>query len=437
MSVCIKQVLMSVLKKSWIAALVTLVCAASAWGISRYALEAQYTASVMAYVYNGGQRSQAGVVTNGDTLASKDMAEAASVIVRSDTVLSQAAYAAGLPFSIEQLQKMVDCETMEDTEVVRITATVPDPAQAQSLANAVADTAKETFGILSKGGQVNVVDYAVLPQAPSSPQTAKNTALAAFLGLFLSLLFIYVYEASNRKIRCRLDLTDGQQQMLIGQIAAGIVDPQLYKAPCARLLFLLKRKHSRCVLFSSYDDAAPKAYACVNLAAAAGGSSRILVIDADNTSPQAQLLLYAPSGPGFYHAMAGKEPLECVYPTQFTNVSVMPLGEPGSPAWSERAAVPDLLTKLSGRFDYIFINLPPLTENAVLRHFEDYPSVVVLAVCAGRNTKEQLNAAVAMLDQPERTALVLYLNQAAKGLGQEPQLDLHGNAKENEMAKRE
>lgn len=147
--------------------------------------------------------------------------------------------------STEEVSGMVSVESQGEAELVSVTATSPDPAQARRVANTFArqfiafragtDKAKlkqakrlaereyerldpeekesgrgqalsrgaEKLGILAslQTGNAELVQPASLPSSPSSPKPKRNAILGAILGLLLGIGLAFLLERLNRRLR--------------------------------------------------------------------------------------------------------------------------------------------------------------------------------------------------------------------------------------------
>lgn len=92
-----------------------------------------------------------------------------------------------LPYTYEELLNMVAIATIEDTRILTVTAESPDPKEAQTVANALADKALTYLPKLMETSKPNLAEYAILPEFPSSPSLPKNTIIGALVGLAFAL----------------------------------------------------------------------------------------------------------------------------------------------------------------------------------------------------------------------------------------------------------
>jgi capsular exopolysaccharide synthesis family protein len=140
--------------------------------------------------------------------------------------------------------------------------------------------------------------------------------------------------------------------------------------------------------------------------------SKTLIIDADMRKPRVHKSFRIQSSPGLSDKLGGFSDIDCLYDTDYENLTVMPAGTiPPNPAelLSSRA-MSELLDKLSESFEYIFIDTPPVdvvTDAAALSRFI---SGVVLIARHGISTKESTKAAVTALEQAGAVILGFMLN---------------------------
>jgi capsular polysaccharide biosynthesis protein len=96
-----------------------------------------------------------------------------------------------LDCSYRQLQGMASIARIDETRVMRITATSADPELARDLANAVAQKAIEYLpDVMETSSKPHVAESAILPTAPSSPNLTRNTLYGALAGLAIALALV-------------------------------------------------------------------------------------------------------------------------------------------------------------------------------------------------------------------------------------------------------
>lgn len=122
-------------------------------------------------------------------------------IIKSRAVAEEVINRLDLQTSPGSLMSKITVETGEDTRVVAIGVTDPDPVMAKKLADEVRDVSAKQIVEVMDMEAVNVVDTANLPGAPSSPNTTQNTLLGGALGCLLAAAVILLQHYSNDTIK--------------------------------------------------------------------------------------------------------------------------------------------------------------------------------------------------------------------------------------------
>lgn len=211
------EVLLILIKKIWIILACTVAVGLGAFLISRFLITPQYTASISMYVYNGEKRTDQ-LITASDLSTSQKLVQTYIVVLTSNTVLERVSSQLDHAYTTDELRDMIEASSISDTEAFGVTVTNPDPAAAQKIANTIAEFAPDEIIRVVKAGGVEVIDYAVLPDKPSSPHSMRNGAIGALLGLVLSSLLVVVLALLDTTIRSEEDLTNKFDLPVLGVI---------------------------------------------------------------------------------------------------------------------------------------------------------------------------------------------------------------------------
>lgn len=139
---------------------------------------------------------------------------------------------------------------------------------------------------------------------------------------------------------------------------------EAYKMIRTNLLFALATTENRVVVFSSAEPSAGKSTLSANLAIVmAQTGARVLLMDADMRKPSQHRNFKKTRSMGLSKVLGGLSTLdECIYPNVKPNVDLITAG-PTPPNPSEllgSVRMKELLEELQERYDYIFIDMPPL-----------------------------------------------------------------------------
>ena len=116
-------------------------------------------------------------------------------------------------YSAKELSEIVKFKNDSDdqdmqTEVFSAIVSAASPTEAKVIADSVADTAPGVISSLKNDDtELKIVDNATVPIAPSSPKVMRNTLLAAAAGFILMLIYVFIRELMDNKIKYSAELT--------------------------------------------------------------------------------------------------------------------------------------------------------------------------------------------------------------------------------------
>ena len=99
-------------------------CACAAYGFSAYVLTPSYTSSATLYIYNSQDTARELNAGNVDT--SRKLVDTCAVILQSDRTLEQVLRRTGGKQSLEELRGMLTLDSVDHTEILRISVTSKD-----------------------------------------------------------------------------------------------------------------------------------------------------------------------------------------------------------------------------------------------------------------------------------------------------------------------
>lgn len=206
---------------------VVFVFTVSAFLVSKFVMTPMYTATATLYV-NSNKTTVSQNITINDIDTGRELVSLYSEFIESDTVLEQVAATVSnetdMPFTAADIRGMISSGGVNETALMAVTATSPSPEISQIIANAVADIAPDRITEFMDGSSVKVVDYAKLPEAPSSPNVKKNTAMGFMLGVVISLGVIFLMELMDTRIKNEEDLKKLVEYPVIGIIPEIVVE---------------------------------------------------------------------------------------------------------------------------------------------------------------------------------------------------------------------
>lgn len=202
----------------WQKALI-IILAATIFGAASFAgtfffISPKYKATTSMYVNNSsfsfGATSFS--ITSSELSASNTLVSTYIYILESRTTLEEVISEAGLSYTYEDLEKMIDARAVSDTAAFDVTVESENPVEAELIANTIAKILPDRIAEIVDGSSVRIVDYAIIPAHRSSPSYIKNTLIGAVIGGILCsavvLAMFVTSEKRNDDIRSVDDLKD-------------------------------------------------------------------------------------------------------------------------------------------------------------------------------------------------------------------------------------
>lgn len=186
--------------------------------ISGFVLPKRYTSSVSLYVNNLSGTAESGDVELNNLNASQKLADTCIVILQDDDVLLQVSEKLSKPMSVKALDSVVSMNSVNDTEVLQISATTEDPAFSAEICNVMTQVAPSVLERVVKAGSVEVIGEARPAQAPSAPNVQRNAVLGAICGLLLSVGIAFLAFVTDNTVKSEEDLKQHLDVPVLGEI---------------------------------------------------------------------------------------------------------------------------------------------------------------------------------------------------------------------------
>jgi len=213
-------------RKIGILILCTILGLAIAGSVTIFLIPKQYSANVLLYIWQDKDEKQSANLTASDLNLFSQLVNDYQVLVKSRLVTQKVADE--LKLSAAQsaaLSGKITVGTKANTRHITITVVDRDPAFAATIANTVADVFSETVVEKMGAANVQIIDPAITPNSPSSPNTKMNIALGGLIGLMLAIGVILLIEFLDTTVRTVEDV-----ETLTGFTMLGTI-PEFEHAP--------------------------------------------------------------------------------------------------------------------------------------------------------------------------------------------------------------
>jgi polysaccharide biosynthesis transport protein len=430
---------LDILRRRWLAVLIIVLTTLALASAVTLAMPKKYTATTRLFIAVSGGESVTDLA-QGSTFAEKQMSSYAEVAT-SPRVLRPVIAELGLRTTPKDLAESVKATVPVNTGVIlEIAATDPDPGQAARIANAVGRELAKAASELSpqktdgaKAVQANTIAEAEVPDKASSPKTLQNLGLGLMLGLIFGLGVAVLRHVLDTKVRNENDVRALTESPILGVVAYDqevsshpvIVRDQPQAAPSeavrrlrTNLQFIDLSNRPKSIVISSSIPGEGKSTIAINLAVSlADSGSRVILVDADLRRPSIAEYLGIEGGVGLTTVLIGRAEVEdVVQPLGETSLDLLPAGQipPNPSELLGSMAMADLLEQLSGSYDMVLLDSPPLlpvTDAVVLSNLAGGALVVV---GADRIHRPQLQQSLESLETAGAHLFGIVLNKIAR-----------------------
>lgn len=199
----------------------TVLFAAAGYLLSTFVMTPRYEASATMIVNSREDAAAQTNITSDQINSATKLVDTYSVILTSDTVLDKTIEDLGLDMDYEDLLEKVTVESVNSTQVMKISAQDEDPELAQQIVASIVEQAPDIIIQTVKAGSVEVISQPKAGENPVSPRKMMNTAIAGMLGLVLGLGVVFLRSILNNKF-----MTDTDINKKLGLTVLGVI-PQV------------------------------------------------------------------------------------------------------------------------------------------------------------------------------------------------------------------
>jgi succinoglycan biosynthesis transport protein ExoP len=344
-------------------------------------------------------------------------------VVTTPVVLQPVIDQLGLKTTATELASRVSASTSTGTVVVEIDVTDKSPVLAANVANAIAASFEKTVSEIVPTDatgvspvKITVLQQALVPTTPSSPNTRTNILLGGLSGLVLGIALAVLRQALDTRIRNERDLEAISDTPILGAIAFDAKatsrplvvhdDPRSPRAESFRTLrtnlqFIGSGDGHRSFVVTSSIPGEGKSTSAVNLAiVTASAGTSVVLIDADLRKPKVADYMGIEGGAGLTDVLVGRADIDDVLQKWGTHdLHVLPAGRipPNPSELLGSVAMVRLIEVLESKYDLVLFDAPPLlpvTDAAIL---SIHTGGALVMVAAGKTHKGQLKGSISAL----------------------------------------
>lgn len=327
-----------------------------------------------------------------DITAARDLTSTYTEILKTRSFLMLVSDEINNKYNWGQIRGMLSVSSLNDTELLSIVVTATNPRDAYIVASAVLEKAPEKFDSILSGGDVFVVDTPSYSDYPLGKGTTRNTIIGFMLGLVLGVIIAFLLDLFDKKVHNSVDIAKKYGVSILGEISHGVTvnkkkgkkteiadsienilnenslfaTVETYKSIRTNIMFSIpKTDKGKVIVVSSSSPAEGKTTTTVNMAITfAQTGAKVILIDCDLRKPRVHRYLQMSKDNGLSNVLCGFCELDnSIKHSKYENLDVLLAGEiPSNPAELLNSdEFDELLKKLQEKYEYIFIDTPPMT----------------------------------------------------------------------------
>ena len=190
------------LRKAWIVVLCLIVGGTLAFGWTKLRVTPMYTASSTIYVLT----KTTTVTSIADLQLGSQLTNDFVILAKSRPVIETVIEDLDLDYTYEAVSRMISITNEENTRIVKFSVSHADPEMAKNIANSVAEATAERIAYIMNTDKPKIVEEAVEPTVPSSPNVLRNIEKGALLGTGLAIAVIMLLYLLNDTLQTEADV---------------------------------------------------------------------------------------------------------------------------------------------------------------------------------------------------------------------------------------
>ncbi len=463
--------------RKWLIICVAMFGFVFAFAYTKICLPYQFTASVSMYVKNATNKTAVDIVNQSDITAAQQLATTCIEILSDDVVTDAIGEKLVENYTQEELMQYFNVDetadgykivtnsissklgysTVNETELIRVTATCGDPVLAADMCNYVTEIAPDILIRVVGAGAVEAVGEAKVPTSPSAPSARRNAAVGFIIGFILAIVVIIIRFMFDNTVKSGEDAAERFNMPLIGEIPfyelanqskakknTGVLNKiknigktdknvssdeerktmldvkvpfaveEAYNTMRNNLVFSLSTGNNNVFVVSSPLPGEGKSTSVANLCISIGEtSSKILLVDADIRKPVQHKMFELTNKNGLSTVLAGMCSLDrAINRGVHKNLDVLTAGPiPPNPSQilaSEKMA--EFINTVKDKYDFVVIDTSPINVVSDSLVIAKNTAGIILVTRQDITTYDQVEKAISSINMLDVNMLGVVVN---------------------------
>lgn len=157
-------------------------------------------------------------ITQNDIILNQKLVSTYSELIKSKRVLSQVIENLQLDYKVNKLAKLINVQSIEDTEILKISVKNENPKLSRDIANNIAEVFSKEIIEIYDLNNINIIDKAITPKTVANDTTIRDTIIAFIIGFASSTIVIFIIYYFDDTIKFKENLEEEIKLPIIGKI---------------------------------------------------------------------------------------------------------------------------------------------------------------------------------------------------------------------------
>lgn len=337
------------------------------------------------------------MISQSDLTLNSSLIETYSELVKSKSLIHEAADALNSKIDEEEIMKSVSVSRVNNSDLLEVTATNRDSKLARDIVKSVVNIFSENVKEIYNISNVYVIDDATIEDLPYNINHARDVLIFALIGLFVSSGYVLLYNIIDNTVKGSYDIETVLKSKILITIPFDkknkkeelitVNDPKSVISETFRTLRTnvqfssINSKGSKTLLITSCLPEEGKSYISANLAITfAQAGKKVVIVDSDMRRGRQSKIFNVPNHNGLSNYISNLDNNgnelnwsvgKFIKETNISNLNIITAGNipPNPSELLESEKVPELIEELKKYYDVVIFDgapILPITDSLIL-----------------------------------------------------------------------
>ena len=181
--------------------IVTILAAGIGFSLAYFVIPKHYTSEALMYVENSSSKQEDSAININDITAAQKLVNTCQILFTSDYVFGELSAHFGNAYTDEELEKMIKIESVNSTEVLKISVETRSPQESYDVANELITLSINEFQRIIKNGSIETVSAPTYPDKHNFPSATQFTIIGALIGMAGTYFIYLIIEMLDTKLK--------------------------------------------------------------------------------------------------------------------------------------------------------------------------------------------------------------------------------------------